>query len=204
MTESTASPKVFFILGGPGSGKGVNCTRLAAEFGYQHFSAGELLRKASREGTSDVAKAIAEILRSGNIVPSEITVELLREAIAAHPNPHGYVIDGFPRKFDQARMFEEGIARPRGILSLSCTEQTMESRLLTRSTASGTEVRTDDNAETIRHRFRINEQTCLPVIESYQKEGRCHVIDTNRDIESVYRDVRQVFLDLGEKPLSPS
>lgn len=207
MSDAAAAPqqpsapvKVFFILGGPGSGKGTNCARLVEDFGYTHFSAGELLREAARSGTSDVAKKIGEIIRSGNIVPSEITVELLRQAIADHPSPAGYVIDGFPRKEDQARMFEDGIARATGILYYDCSEATMEDRLLSRG-AAGTEKRDDDAAETIRHRFRVNVKECMPVVEAYKAGGRCHVIDANRDRDAVYAETKQIFVSMGEKPL---
>ncbi|KAG5507933.1 hypothetical protein JIQ42_07227 [Leishmania sp. Namibia] len=199
--EQGAAPlKVFFILGGPGSGKGTNCARLVEDFGYTHFSAGELLREAARSGKSEVAKRIGEIIRSGNIVPSEITVELLRQAIADHPNSVGYVIDGFPRKEDQARMFEEGIAKATGILYYDCSEATMENRLLSRGANAG-EKRDDDAAETIRHRFRVNVQECMPVVEAYKASGRCHVIDANRDRDTVYAETRRIFLEMGEKPL---
>lgn len=199
---SNTSPKVFFVLGGPGSGKGTNCARLVEDFGYTHFSAGDLLREAARSGTSDVAKKIGEIIRSGNIVPSEITVELLRQAIADHPNPKGYVIDGFPRKADQARMFEDGIAKAAGIVYYDCSEQTMEDRLLTRgANSSGAEKRDDDAAETIRHRFRVNVQECMPVVESYKQGGRCHVIDANSDRDAVYAETKRIFEELGEKPI---
>lgn len=201
--ENSDSPlKVFFILGGPGSGKGTNCARLVEDFGYTHFSAGELLREAARSGTSDVAKKIGEFIRSGNIVPSEITVELLRQAIADTPNPLGYVIDGFPRKADQARMFEEGIARAKGIIYYDCSEATMESRLLLRgANSSGAAKRDDDDAETIRRRFRVNVQECMPVVEAYKESGRCHVIDANLDRETVYAETRRIFEEMGEKPI---
>lgn len=97
---------MFFVLGGPGSGKGTNCDRLVNDFGYTHLSTGDILREAAQSGTSDVAKQIASILKAGNIVPSEITVELLKQTMQEKYNPCGFVIDGFPRKFDQARMFE--------------------------------------------------------------------------------------------------
>lgn len=208
MADSSAPPssppplppaKVFFILGGPGSGKGTNCDYLVRDFGYTHFSAGELLREAAKGGTSEVAKKIGEILRSGHIVPSEITVELLRQSIADHPNPRGYLIDGFPRKEDQAHMFEDGIARAKAIVYFDCSEQTMESRLFNRASGAA---RDDDNAETIRTRFRVNVEQCMPVVERYKSEGRCYVIDANHDREQVYKDVKEVFLKLGETPLS--
>lgn len=201
--QTTSAVKVFFVLGGPGSGKGTNCERLARDFGYTHFSAGDLLRDAAKSGTSEVARKIATIIRSGNIVPSEITVALLKQAILDTPCQRGYLIDGFPRKEDQAEMFEKGIAQAAGILYLDCSEATMEERLLGRS-AGGASTRDDDNAETIRRRFRVNVEQCLPVVEAYKEKGRCHVVDANRDRDAVYADVKRVFVEIGEKPLDAS
>eukprot|EP00796_Vickermania_ingenoplastis_P009124 gene9124-6412_t len=195
------APKIFFVLGGPGAGKGTVCAKLVEEFGYTHFCAGDLLRNASTEN-SEVAKKIADILRQGNIVPSEITVELLRTKIAEDPNPRGYLLDGFPRKMDQAQMFEEGIAKAKGILFFNCTEETMEKRLLAR--AAGGSTRSDDNLETMRNRFRVNAQTCQPVVDSYTAAHRCYEIDANGTPEEVYSQVKQILFSLGEVLLSPS
>lgn len=199
-SDSTAAIKAFFVLGGPGSGKGTNCGNLVRDFGYTHFSAGDLLREAARSGTSDVAQQIAAIIKRGDIVPSEITVALIRQAIADHPNPRGYLLDGFPRKKDQARMFEEGVARALTVLYFDCSEATMEARVLGR--AAGSAARDDDNAETIRRRFRVNVEECAPVVNEYKKEGRCHVIDANQVRDAVYAEVKKIFMDLGEKPIS--
>ncbi|ORC85389.1 adenylate kinase [Trypanosoma theileri] len=194
-----SKPKVYFVLGGPGSGKGTACALLVKEFGFTHFSAGDLLREASKSGTSEVAKKIAELMRAGNIVPSDITVELISHAMAEKPNPRGYIIDGFPRKMDQALMFEEGIVPAKGILYFDCSEETMEERVMHRAQeGSGRE---DDNPEVLRRRFRTNIEQCMPVVERYKNEGRLHTINANRSREEVYAEVREVMIQLGEKPL---
>lgn len=195
-------PKVFFILGGPGAGKGTICARLVEEFGYTHFCAGELLRDAAKEKDSDTARKIAHILEEGNIVPSEITVSLIREKMAATPNPRGYLLDGFPRKMDQSAMFEEGIAKAKGVFFFNCTLETMEKRLQARIEAGSS--RSDDNLEAMRRRFRVNEETCVPVVQSFVKENRCYEIDANKDREEVYQQVVSVLRSLNETPLEPS
>jgi UMP-CMP kinase len=88
-------PKVFFILGGPGSGKGTYCTKLSNEKGFPHFSAGDLLRE-ERDSGSELAATINENISQGKLVPSEITVQLLRNAIDKSA-VKTILIDGFPR-----------------------------------------------------------------------------------------------------------
>lgn len=190
-------PTVFFILGGPGSGKGTNCQRLVEDFGFSHLSAGDLLREEGKKDTP-LGLKITEILKAGQIVPSEVTVELLTNAIRNNPNPAGFLVDGFPRKADQALMFEEGVARAKAILYFDCSEQTMENRLLGRAT--GAAARDDDNIETIRRRFRVNVEQCMPVVQKYIDEGRATVLDANEDKDAVYAKVKALFLQLGCTP----
>ena len=73
-------PEVYFVLGGPGAGKGTQCTKLSLEYGLLHLSAGELLRAERRSGSTR-GEMIEEIIKDGNIVPSSITVELINTAI---------------------------------------------------------------------------------------------------------------------------
>lgn len=195
----SAQPIVYFILGGPGSGKGTNCQRLVEDFGFTHLSAGDLLRDEGKKDT-ELGRKITDILKAGQIVPSEVTVALLTNAIRDSPNPAGFLVDGFPRKFDQAMMFEEGVAKAKSILYFDCSEETMENRLLGR--AAGGAARDDDNIETIRRRFRVNVEQCVPVVEKYLAEGRCIKIDANADKDVVYATVKQIFLDLGAVPKS--
>ena len=73
-------PDVYFVLGGPGAGKGTQCGKLSSEYGLLHLSAGELLREERRSGSSR-GEFIETIIKEGRIVPSEITVELISAAI---------------------------------------------------------------------------------------------------------------------------
>jgi Adenylate kinase len=71
---------VFFVLGNAGAGKGTQCELLSARFGLDHVSAGDLLRKEVSSG-SEQGAMIADIMREGSIVPSKVTLSLLRTAI---------------------------------------------------------------------------------------------------------------------------
>lgn len=193
------SPKIFFFLGGPGVGKGTICTRLVQEFGYTHFCAGELLRDVVKKGDSELGKKIASILEKGAIVPSEITVELLRTHISLQPNPHGYLIDGFPRNLEQAGMFEDGIAKAKGIIFFECPTEIMKERLLSRIASGST--RSDDTLEIIVNRLKVNMDVCQPVVEHYRATGRCLEVDASKTVEDVYQQVVRILHTLGESPL---
>eukprot|EP00965_Chrysotila_dentata_P154833 5116566-Pleurochrysis_carterae.AAC.1 len=88
-------PVVFFVLGGPGAGKGTQCAKIVEEFGYVHLSAGDLLR-AERKSGSAQAELIESYITEGKIVPVEITVKLLLAAIKKDGGKR-FLVDGFPR-----------------------------------------------------------------------------------------------------------
>lgn len=194
-------PKIFFVLGGPGVGKGTVCTRLVKDFGYTHFCAGDLLREVAQQRDSPLGKKVASILDKGEIVPSEITVSLLKARIANQPNPHGYLLDGFPRKMDQAIMFEEQVAKAKGILFFECPIESMKERLMARMQSGST--RSDDNPDVVLNRFKVNVEVCQPVVDHYRAAARCLEIDANKDVETVYQQVVGILKRLGETPLKP-
>ncbi|BAS96674.1 Os06g0203500 [Oryza sativa Japonica Group] len=108
--------KIIFVLGGPGSGKGTQCSNIVEHFGFIHLSAGELLRAEINSG-SENGTMIDTIITEGKIVPSEITIKLLQEAIIKGGNDK-YIIDGFPRNEENRVVFESVVS----LLSLHCFE----------------------------------------------------------------------------------
>ncbi|XP_052159048.1 UMP-CMP kinase 4-like isoform X6 [Oryza glaberrima] len=157
--------KIIFVLGGPGSGKGTQCSNIVEHFGFIHLSAGELLRAEINSG-SENGTMIDTIIKEGKIVPSEITIKLLQEAIIKGGNDK-YIIDGFPRNEENRVVFESVInISPEFVLFFDCSEEEMERRLLGRNQG-----RSDDNIETIRKRLKVFVESSLPVIEYYESKG---------------------------------
>lgn len=82
-TFSPDSVSVIFVLGGPGSGKGTQCAKLVSGYGFTHLSAGDLLRAEQDRPDSEFGQLIREYIKEGTIVPMEITVKLLENAMRA-------------------------------------------------------------------------------------------------------------------------
>lgn len=80
-TFSPASTTVIFVLGGPGAGKGTQCANLVRDYGFVHLSAGDLLRAEQEREGSQFGGMIREFIREGKIVPLEVTVALLENAM---------------------------------------------------------------------------------------------------------------------------
>ncbi|KAI3329359.1 UMP-CMP kinase [Xylariaceae sp. AK1471] len=192
---------VLFVLGGPGAGKGTQCSRLVSTYGFTHLSAGDLLRAEQDRPGSEYGELIRDYIKNGEIVPMEVTIVLLenamREAMAKNPASKGkFLIDGFPRKFDQAVKFEEAVCPAKFVLFYDCPEEEMERRLLERGKTSG---RADDNADSIRKRFHTFVKTSMPVIEYYEKQDRVARIRADVPPDDVYRATQaELTKRLGE------
>lgn len=206
LTSSSPPPPVIFVLGGPGAGKGTQCAKLVSTYGFTHLSAGDLLRAEQDRPGSQYGQLIKDYIKDGKIVPMEVTIALLENAmkdtIAASSSSGGskkgsrFLIDGFPRKLDQALKFEESVCAAEFVLFYDCPEATMEARLLERGKTSG---RADDNEESIRKRFRTFVETSMPVVDYYEKQGRVVKIDATPTPEEVEEKTKQAVRErLGE------
>jgi adenylate kinase family enzyme len=123
-------------------------------------------------------------------VPKEVTIGLLKNAMAAAPQSTTFLIDGFPRAMDQAVAFEDSVQRCDFVLFLECPEETMEARLLKRGETSG---RADDNAESIKKRFRTYVEQTMPVIEYFGRDNRVRTVSSVPPAQEVYQQVSTLF-----------
>ncbi len=105
------------LMGPPGAGKGTQAKRLVDEFGIAHLSSGDIFR-AVRASGSDLGERLAKYMDAGELVPDELVVSMMTEAIADNDSAGGIMLDGFPRTVPQAEALDEQLARAgaRGIL----------------------------------------------------------------------------------------
>merc|ERR1712176_404519 len=137
---------IVWVLGGPGCGKGTQCDKIVAKYGFTHLSSGDLLREEVASG-SERGKNLTAIMESGQLVPLATVLDLLAEAmIKKLSGSKGFLIDGYPREVAQGEEFEKAIAPCKHILYFEVSDETMTQRLLKRAETSG---RADDNEETI-------------------------------------------------------
>lgn len=94
-----SKPQVVFVLGGPGAGKGTQCSNIVSKFGFVHLSAGDLLRAERSKPDSMFGELIDNHIKNGTIVPVEITCKLIQNAMDASA-ANRFLIDGFPRNKD--------------------------------------------------------------------------------------------------------
>lgn len=195
--DLSKKPKVLYVLGGPGSGKGTQCENFIKNFGFKHLSAGELLREEVKRGT-ELGQEINGYITQGLLVPGETTVRLLRNTMEELGwNKHIFIIDGFPRNFSNIEFWQNVMkddVEIVGVLYLSCSEETMQSRILKRGLTSG---RTDDNAEAFKTRIRIYLDESYPVIEHYRKLNKLYEANANGSVEECYIECKKIIESLG-------
>ncbi|XP_019763510.1 adenylate kinase isoenzyme 1 isoform X1 [Dendroctonus ponderosae] len=177
---------IIWILGGPGSGKGTQCDRIVAKYGFTHLSSGDLLRNEVSSGSSR-GQELSAIMERGELVPLEVVLDLLREAIlSALPTSKGYLIDGYPREKEQGILFEKTIAPVNLVIFYDASEATLVERLLGRAKTSG---RVDDNEETIKKRLNTFNTHNDQVVQQYtDKLKRIHA---ERSTDEIFAETSQ-------------
>eukprot|EP00382_Lankesteria_abbotti_P005129 CAMPEP_0113847754 /NCGR_PEP_ID=MMETSP0372-20130328/2059_1 /TAXON_ID=340204 /ORGANISM="Lankesteria abbotti" /LENGTH=183 /DNA_ID=CAMNT_0000817085 /DNA_START=53 /DNA_END=601 /DNA_ORIENTATION=+ /assembly_acc=CAM_ASM_000359 len=180
-------PVVVFCLGGPGSGKSTNCKKAEKEFGFKHISAGDCLREEQALPESDHGRLIEKCIRDGSIVPVEITCALLKKKMEFYGWESGkFLIDGFPRNQDNLdgwmKFMGDTVDLPY-LLFYDCSEDEMVRRLTHRGQHSG---RIDDNVESIKKRFRTYNNDTMPIVQIFEKDGKCRRVDATKDLDTVW------------------
>lgn len=186
-------PDVVFVLGGPGCGKGTQCSAIVERYDFAHLSAGELLRLEQKRD-SQYSKLIQKHMKEGSIVPAEITCGLLKRAME-ESEKRRFLIDGYPRNEDNLRTWERmmGTSRVWFVLFFECPLEVCIERCLGRGEAGSG--RSDDNLESVKKRIEVFLKDTRPIVDYYEERGLVRRIDGSRTKEAVFEDVKKVFDD---------
>jgi adenylate kinase len=152
-----------------------------------------MLRAAIEEG-SELGQRVKPILESGQLVPDDLMIELIRERLAQPDAEAGFVLDGFPRTAPQAdaldRMLDE-IGRPLSIVfEFQLSDDVARERLLKRSELEG---RTDDTPEVIDRRLALYHELTEPLVEHYRLHGNLVGIHADRSVNEVFSEIQETL-----------
>ncbi len=180
----------ILFFGPPGSGKGTQASRLAADLAIPQISTGDLLRSHVARA-SDLGKIARPIMESGALVPDDLVTAMLKERLGEKDAAGGALFDGYPRTVPQAVALD-GILAGRGgrvdsVLFIDVPDAPIVDRLVKRAALEG---RADDTPETIRERLRVYREKTAPLADRYRKAGVLVTIDGHRPIDVVAADVR--------------
>lgn len=183
--------RIILVVGGPGSGKGLLCSRLASECGVVHLSSGDLLRNEV-ERQSPLGKEVKDIMGRGELVSSAIIVTLMKKHMGAHPGKR-VLLDGFPRSLENARDLTRLCGVPELALHLDCADTVMLERIMERGSASIVR-RQDDNFQTAIHRIRTFHKYHNPIMEWLHEQ---HVPVVNLDCSGTPESVWKQLMAIG-------
>ncbi|MEN9302751.1 MAG: hypothetical protein RL264_1180 [Bacteroidota bacterium] len=174
------------LFGPPGAGKGTQSERLIEKYGLNHLSTGDIFR-ANIKGETDLGKLAKSYMDQGQLVPDEVTINMLKAEVLKAENPKGFIFDGFPRTNAQAAALDELLTSLNTsitlMLALEVQEDELKVRLLKRAEVSG---RADDaNPEVIAKRIHVYNSETAPVKEFYQAQNKFVSIDGIGEIDEI-------------------
>ncbi|MAQ48009.1 MAG: adenylate kinase [Flavobacteriales bacterium] len=187
--------KNIILFGPPGSGKGTQAELLMSELKLNHISTGDVFRNNIKNSTN-LGKLAAKYMDSGQLVPDEVTIDLLSSELEKFPQSKGFIFDGFPRTIDQAHAFDALFKKKDlsldMVLSLEVSEDELVARLLKRGISSGR--KDDQNKDVILNRIQVyNQQTSI--LKSYYLEklnNSFFSIDGERDVSLIFNDINSI------------
>ena len=184
--------RVVFVIGGPGSGKGTQCTKIKDEFKYNHMSTGDVLRTVVKEKKAPGWQELEADMKEGKLISSQKLISFVKVGIVASQNKK-ILLDGFPRNkenLDEWNKQMKDVADVVAVVYFELADEVMKERLLGRN-----EGRADDNEETIAKRISTFNQETKPVIDAYEKEGKVIKIDASKSVDDVFAEVKQKFTE---------
>ncbi len=177
------------LFGPPGAGKGTQAALLKERLGLAHFSTGEEFRRHIASGTP-LGVRIRAIVESGELVPDDIVLDVVKQALSSQEFRNGCVFDGFPRTLEQAQALDRLLAEMSSAIDVVLTIEVPEDELIRRMIQRG---RSDDTEEVIRERLRVYQQRTAPVLNYYAEQGKLERIAGDASIEQVHTRIRQVL-----------
>lgn len=204
------------LMGPPGAGKGTLAKQLKSAFNLTHISTGDMFRDAIKEGT-ELGKLAKSYLDSGNLVPDEVTISLVKERLAKDDCANGFLLDGFPRTLPQAKALKElskEINRPvEVVVNLDCDSDELVRRISGRRVCKSCGApyhiitmkpkvegvcdlcggplyqRKDDNEEALKVRLHHYVTDTKPLLEFYNEEGLLKNFNSLQGSEHLFDEV---------------
>ncbi|QAY73177.1 adenylate kinase [Agromyces protaetiae] len=190
----------LLIVGPQGSGKGTQGVIVASAFGVPQVATGDIFR-ANVAGGTELGKRVQAIIEAGDLVPDELTSELVRDRLAQSDAAEGFLLDGYPRNLGQVAdldAFLDGRGESLdAVIELEVPRDESIARISRRAIEQG---RTDDTEEVIANRLSIYERETAPILDGYRARGLVLAVDGVGTLDEV---TERIFAGLATRGLRP-
>ena len=175
------------LLGPPGAGKGTQAQKLAEKLGIPQISTGELFRSNIENGTKMGLEA-KRYLDAGDLVPSELTNQLVDDRLNDSDAVNGFILDGYPRSIQQAKALHDMLGRRGTDIDAVLEFRVSEDELLQRLKGRG---RADDTDDIILNRMKIYRDETAPLLDYYS--DRLKTVDAIGTMDEVFARALQAL-----------
>jgi adenylate kinase len=187
----------LLIVGPQGSGKGTQGVRVAEALSIPVVSTGDIFRANIKAGT-ELGQQVTAILEAGDLVPDELTSEIVRDRLSQDDAANGFLLDGYPRNTAQVGHLDAFLADSDAALAavilLDVPREESLSRLRLRAVEQG---RSDDTDEAIAHRLDIYEHETAPIISVYEQRGIVDRIDGVGSLDEITARISEALSARG-------
>ena len=206
----------IIMLGAPGAGKGTQAKMIAEKYSIPHISTGDIFRANIKNGT-ELGKKAKSYMDKGQLVPDELTLDLIMDRFKQDDCKNGYVLDGFPRTIPQAEALDTAL-KAKGekvdfAIDVDVPDENIVKRMGGRRACVGCGatyhvvysptkvegvcdkcgeeliVRDDDAPETVKKRLDVYHEQTAPLIDYYKKQGILKVIDGSKGLDTCFEEI---------------
>lgn len=210
----------IIMLGAPGAGKGTQAQMIAEKYNVPHISTGDIFRANIKNGTELGVKA-KEYIDKGQLVPDELTVQILLDRVANEDCKEGYVLDGFPRTIPQADVLDKELTKLGDKVDFAINVDVPDENIVRRMSGRraclkcgatyhiehippkkegvcdkcGSDLvqRDDDKPETVQNRLSVYHEQTQPLIEYYEKKNILKTVDGTKNMQEVFSDIVNIL-----------
>ena len=206
----------IIMLGAPGAGKGTQAKQIAAKYNIPHISTGDIFRANIKNGT-ELGKKAKSYMDKGQLVPDELTLDLIMDRFKEDDCKNGYVLDGFPRTIPQAEALDKALETAGEKVDFAIDVDVPDENIVKRMGGrracvncgatyhivySPTKVegkcdkcgedlivRDDDKPETVLSRLDVYHTQTQPLIDYYNNQGILKTVDGTVDMKDVFNAI---------------
>ena len=202
------------LLGLPGAGKGTQAQMLSQRLGVAHVASGDLFRHYQQQGT-ELGLLVASYMERGELVPDQVTIQIILDRLGWEDCRRGFILDGFPRTVEQAEALDSALGEQglKCVVHLKVSHEELVRRLSGRLVCRrcqtpyhrehapprvegqcdrcGGELyqRKDDRPEVVKQRVRVQQKELTPLLDYYSRQGKLEEVNGEQPVDAITEQI---------------